>query len=141
MEVSRILVHCPVHSETHSQQREGRELGERENVMIAEHYIDNVRNTLHSELCCSHRWFVIRHSTCVESSQSPSHNQGVGVLCSGSSGSSVKHRHLISHDSDRVSGPSDSGSRSTSGDTGEGELRTGSIEVIKHHILRYGNTS
>ena len=26
MEVSRILVHCPVHSETHSQQREGREL-------------------------------------------------------------------------------------------------------------------
>ena len=26
---------------------------------------------------------------------------------------------------DRVSGPSDSGSRSTSGDTGEGELRTG----------------
>ena len=33
MEVSRILVHCPVHSETHSQQREGRELGERENVI------------------------------------------------------------------------------------------------------------
>ena len=28
-----------------------------------------------------------------------------------------------------VSGPSDSGSRSTSGDTGEGELRTGSIQV------------
>ena len=56
----------------------------------------------------------------------------MGVLCSGSSGRSVKHRHLISHDRARVSGPSDSGSRSISGDTGEGELRTGSIKVRVH---------
>ena len=40
-----ILALCPVHSETHSQQREGRELGERENVMIAEHYTNNVHCT------------------------------------------------------------------------------------------------
>ena len=39
-----------------------------------------------------------------------------------------------------VSGPSDSGSRSTRGDTGEGELRTGSINVRFHsecHTTRY----
>ncbi|CAI8054376.1 hypothetical protein GBAR_LOCUS29679, partial [Geodia barretti] len=56
--------------------------------------------------------------------QSPSHSQSVGVLCS---------HWVIQHslscslgDSGGVSGPSDSGSRSTSGDTGQGELRTGS---------------
>ena len=72
------------------------------------------------------RGFAVGHITLVESSQSPSHSQGVGV---GSSLSIVQHSHLISHGSGRVSGPSDSGSRSTSGDTGEGELRAGSIEV------------
>ena len=46
-------------------------------------------------------------------------------------GCTVKsHDSLISFsDSVRVSGPSDSGSRSISGDTGEGELKTGFIEV------------
>ena len=34
MEVSRTLVHCPVHSETHSHQREGRELGEYSDTTI-----------------------------------------------------------------------------------------------------------
>ena len=44
---------------------------------------------------------------------------------------SLCHQHSLSSfsDRDRVSGPSDSGSRSTSGDTGEGELRTWPIEV------------
>ena len=40
----------------------------------------------------------------------------------------------------RVSGPSDSGNRSTSGDRVEGELRTGSIEVRVHrecHTIKY----
>ena len=42
----------------------------------------------------------------------------MGVLCS----HSVLYMGPLSPcDSDRVSGPSDSGSRSTSGDTGEGE--------------------
>ena len=50
----------------------------------------------------------------------------MGVLCS----DWIIQRSLSSFsDSGGVSGPSDSGSRSTSGDTGEGELRTGSIEV------------
>ena len=66
------------------------------------------------------RGFAVGHITLVESSQSPSHSQGVGVLCSGNI---IKHSHCISHSSGRVSGPSDSGSRSTSGDTGDGELR------------------
>ena len=34
MEVSRTLVHCPVQSETHSHQKEGRGLGERYEVYI-----------------------------------------------------------------------------------------------------------
>ena len=38
----------------------------------------------------------------------------------------------FSDNSGGVSGPGDSGSRSTSGDTGKGELRTGSIEVRVH---------
>ena len=97
--------------------------------------------TLHSETSRGHRWLDIRHSTLVESSQSPSHSQGVGVLCSRNI---IKHSHLISHGSGRVSGPSDSGSRSTSGDTGEGELRAGSIEVRVHsqrHTIWYGDVS
>ena len=61
----------------------------------------------------------------VESSQSPSHSQGVGVLSS----------HMIVQYSSpssnllRVSGPGDSGGRSTSGDTGEGELRDLSCQL------------
>ena len=35
----------------------------------------------------------------------------------------------------RVSGPANSGSRPTSGDTGEGELRTLSIEIRVHNKL------
>ena len=66
-------------------------------------------------------------ATCVKSSQSPS--QSVGVLCSHWV---IQHSLSSFGDSDRVSGPSDSGSRSTSGDTGEGELRTGPIEVRVH---------
>ena len=54
----------------------------------------------------------------------------VWVLCS----HWVIQHSLISFcdDSGGVPGPGDSGSRSTSGDTGEGELRTGSIEVRVH---------
>ena len=70
------------------------------------------------------RWNIVRHSALVVSSQSPSHSQGVGVLCSRSI---VQYSHCFPWNSFRVSGPSDSGSRSTSGDTGEGELRAGSI--------------
>ena len=73
-----------------------------------------------------HRWFIVAHSTVVQSSQSPSHSQSVGVLCSHWV---IQHSLGSLGDSGGVSGPSDSGSRSTSGDTGEGELRTGSIEV------------
>ena len=101
-------------------------------------------NTFNSEICHCLRWLDIRHITLVESSQSPSHSQGVGV---GSSRSIVQHSHcishLISHGSGRVSGPSDSGSRSTSGDTGEGEPRAGSIEVRVHSqcYIWYGDVS
>ena len=69
--------------------------------------------------------------------QSPSHSQSVGVLCS--------HwviQHSISSLGDRcgVSGPGDSGSRSTSGDAGQGEVWTGPIEVrvhCQHYLPRY----
>ena len=53
----------------------------------------------------------------------------MGVVCSHWV---IQHTLSSFSDSDRVFGPSDSGSRSTSGDTGEGELRTGSIEVRVH---------
>ena len=89
-------------------------------------------------------WLVISHSTSVDSCCTPSHSQSVGVLCSGSSSGSIKHCHPLPHSSLRVSGPSDSGSRSTSGDTGEGELRTGPIEVRVHsqyHTTRYCDVS
>ena len=97
--------------------------------------------TLHCEVCHCLRWLCISHITSVLPPQSPSHGEGVGVLYSGSI---IQHSHLISHDSGRVSGPSDSGSRSTSGDTGEGELRAGSIEVRVHsqcHTTWYGDVS
>ena len=74
--------------------------------------------------------FVVFHSTRVVSRPSPSHSQSVGVQCSHWV---IQHRLIsFSDDSDRVSGPGDSGSRSTSGDTGEGELRTGSIQIRVH---------
>ena len=56
----------------------------------------------------------------------------------------ITHSHCISHGSGRVSGPRDSGSRSTSGNTGEGELRAGSIEVRVHsqyYTTWYGDVS
>ena len=55
MEVSRTLVYYPVHSETHSHQREGRGLGERK--VIVHIVIHTCMNdalhciTLHIELC------------------------------------------------------------------------------------------
>ena len=64
------------------------------------------------------------HSTSVFSLSS--HSQCVGVLCRLCI---IQDSHSSLGDSGGVSGPSDSGSRSTSRDTGEGELRTGSIEV------------
>ena len=63
---------------------------------------------------------------------SPSHSQSVDVECS----HSITQHSLQCSFSDSgsgVSGPSDSGSRSTSGDTGEGEFRAGSIEVRVYH--------
>ena len=101
-------------------------------------------HTFNSHVCHCHRWLGIGHVTLVESSQSPSHSQGVGVGSSLSIISKVKHSHFVCHGSGRVSGPSDSGSRSTSGDTGEGELRAGSIEVRVHsqcHTTWYGDIS
>ena len=59
----------------------------------------------------------VSHITSVDSRLSPSHSQSVGELA-------------VTGSFNTVSVPSsDSGSRSTSGDTGEGELRSGSIEV------------
>ena len=62
---------------------------------------------------------------------SPSHSQSVGVECSYCI---IQHslQCSFSDSGSGVSGPSDSGSRSTSGDTGEGELRTVSVEVRVH---------
>ena len=51
--------------------------------------------------------------------QSLSHSQSVSVLCSHWV---IQHSLSSFSDSDRVSGPSDSGSRSTSRGTGEDEL-------------------
>ena len=56
-----------------------------------------------------------------------SHIQSMCVLCSLSV---IQHSLISFSDSDGVSGPSDSGSRSSSGDTGEGELRSWSIAII-----------
>ena len=56
----------------------------------------------------------------------------------------VQHSLISFSDSDGVSGPSDSGSRSSSGDTGEGELRIGSIEVrvqSESYSIRYGDVT
>ena len=44
-------------------------------------------------------------------------------------GSIIQHTWCSSHNWLRISGPSDSGIRSISGDRGEGELKTGSNEV------------
>ena len=68
-------------------------------------------------------------------------SQSVCVLCSRSI---VQHSLSSFSDSDRVSGPSDSGSRSSSGDTGEGELRIGSIEIrvqSESYSIRYGDVT
>ena len=63
------------------------------------------------------------------------------VLCSHSV---IEHGLSSFSNNVRVSGPSDGGSRSTSGDTGKGELRIGSIEVrdcSKCYISRYCDVS
>ena len=62
----------------------------------------------------------------VESPLSASHSQSVGI---GSSSGISQHCHDITHSCVRVSGPVDICCRPTGGDTGEGELRAGSIEV------------
>ena len=57
---------------------------------------------------------------------------------------SLGHLSSFSESGSGVSGPSDSGSRSTSRDTGEGELRTVAIEVRVHcqlHTSRDGYIS
>ena len=59
----------------------------------------------------------------------PGHSQSVGILCSDFI---IQYRDSSLSKGSGVSGPSDGGSRSTSGDTGEGELRTGSIHVRAH---------
>ena len=56
----------------------------------------------------------------------------MGVL---GSGSIVQHSQFFSRSLSGVSGPTDSGSRSANGDTGESELRNGSIEVRVHNEL------
>ena len=66
---------------------------------------------------------VVSNSTCVESLYIPSHSQSVCVMCIDWI---IQHSLISFSDSGGVSGPSDSGSRSSSGDTGEGERRTGS---------------
>ena len=66
----------------------------------------------------------VGHSTSIISCRS--HIQSVCVLCSHCI---VQHSPSSFSDSGIVSGPSDSCSRSSSGDTGEGELRTWSIQV------------
>ena len=63
------------------------------------------------------RGFISGHSTSVVSPQAPSHSKSVGVP----SCHWVIQYSLVSfiYDSGGVSGPSDSGSRSTSGDTSD----------------------
>ena len=66
------------------------------------------------------RRFIVGHSTSVVSSQTPSHSKSMGVLCS-----HCVIQHCLGsfiYDNGGVSGPSDSGSRSASGDTGESKL-------------------
>ena len=92
------------------------------------------------QACHNPRGFVVGYCTLVESSKSPSHSQGVGVLCSHWV---IQHCHPSWHWL-RVPCPSDSGSRSTSGDTGEGELRDLSIELRvqnEAHTIRYWHIS
>ena len=88
-----------------------------------------IKLTLHVKAGGIIRWFIISDSTSVKSSMSPSHSQSVGIVSS----HWIIQQSLSSFgENNKTSGPSDSGSRSTSGDTGEGELRTGSIEVRVH---------
>ena len=79
---------------------------------------------------------VVGNSTCVESLYIPCHSQSVCVLCSLWV---IQHSLISFSDSGGVSGPSDSGSRSSSGDTGEGERRTGSMIQCQCNIPRYPN--
>ena len=72
MKVSRSLVDCSVHSETHSHQRVGREL-----VCEIVKYL-KVRFILPETIIRN----CINHSTFVESSNSSIHSQSVCVLCS-----------------------------------------------------------
>ena len=79
---------------------------------------------------------VVANSTCVESLYIPSHSQSVCVMCIDWV---IQHSLISFSDSGGVSGPSDSGSRSSSGDTGEGERRTGSMIQCQCNIPRYPN--
>ena len=79
---------------------------------------------------------VVGNSTCVKSLYIPSHSQSVRVLFSLWV---IQHSLISFSDSGGVSGPSDSGSRSSSGDTCEGELRTGSIQVRVHTQCYWAN--
>ena len=98
--------------------------------------------TFHNKISSCSRRLIVSHCACVESRISPSHSQSVGVLCSHCV---IQHSlSSFSDDSGGVSGPRYSGSRSASGDTGEGELMTGSVEVRVHcqqHSSRYRNIS
>ena len=61
-----------------------------------------------------------------------SHSQSVCVLCSHSI---VQHSLISFSDSDGVSGPSDSGGRSSSGDTGEGHLVRVKCHIVMSPVL------
>ena len=69
---------------------------------------------------------AIENLLLVESFLSASHSQSVGI---GSSSGISQHCHHITYSCARVSAPVDICCRPTGGDTGEGELRAGSIEV------------
>ena len=90
--------------------------------------------TFHSEAFRLVGWFIVFHCAFVHSSLSPCHSQRVCVLCIDWI---IQHSLISFSDSGGVSGPSDSGSRSSSGDTGEGERRTGSLIQCQYNIPRY----
>ena len=69
---------------------------------------------------------VLSDSTSVDSFPSPSNSQGVGVLWSHCV---IQHSVSIFSNGSRVSGPGHSGSRATSRDTGESELKTAAINI------------
>ena len=95
-------------------------------------------HTCHSEAVrSSSGGFVIGHSTSVFSCSS--HIQSVGVACSHCV---IQHSlSSFSDDSGRVSGPRYSGSRSTSGDTGEGQLVRVKCQVPRYCDSPYGEIS